>query len=114
MTIEQQIAKLKLRVETGISNPDEFLDKEELFIYAAEETNGIVGSKDLADAFIMDISYYRFLGIADVSATEQDESNYKLALSMLKSASNKSTNSATGTSSTTAPVLVKVRPNNYE
>jgi hypothetical protein len=114
MTIQEQTDKLKLRVKTGISNPDEFLNKEELFTYATEETNGIVGSKDLADAFVMDIAYYRFLLLADITATEQNESDYKLALSMLKHASNKKTDQTTGTTSTTVPVLVKVRPNNYE
>lgn len=110
MTIE----KLKLRVQTGISNPSELLEQDELFTYAIEETNGIVGSKDLADAFLMDIAYYRFILLADTQVTEQDDNAYKLALSMLKSASNKVTDEATGTSSTTVPVMVKVRPNNYE
>lgn len=110
MTIE----KLKLRVKTGISNPDEFLTQDELFTFAIEETNGIVGSKDLAEAFTMDIAYYRFLLLADVTATEQNESDYKMALSMLKSASNKTTDQTTGTTSTTVPVMVKVRPSNYE
>jgi len=113
MTLEEHTDKLKLRVKTGISNPDEFLNKEELFTYAVEETNGIVGSKDLADAFVMDISYYRFLGLADVNATEQNESDYKLALSMLKSASNIVTDTTTGTTSTTVPVRVGQRKNNY-
>ena len=108
MTVE----KLKLRILSGLSNP-EYAEREDLIQYAIDEANDIIGSKELADAFYMDIAYYRFIVLVD-GATEQDESNYKMALSMLKSASNKTTDPTTGTTSTTVPVRVKVRPNNYE
>jgi len=105
-------AKLKLRVQTGLSNPNEFIDSDELFDYAIDETLGIIGNKDLADAFVMDIAYYRFLLLADGVATEQNESDYKQALSMLKKASNRVTDT-TGSTTTAVPVMVKQRANSY-
>jgi len=107
------IDKLKLRVRTGISNPDEFLAQDSLFTFAIEETVGIVGSKDLADAFVMDIAYYRFLLLADVIATEQNKSDYKMALMMLKSASNLKTDEATGATTTSVAVRVGQRKSEY-
>jgi hypothetical protein len=107
------LAKLQLRVQTGLSNPDEFTDKPELFTYAVEETNGIVGSKDLAVAFVIDIAYYRFLLLADAGATEQDENNYKMALSALKSAKYLTTDETTGESVTAPRVMVKTRKSEY-
>jgi len=107
------LEKLHLRVQTGLSNPDEFMDKPELFTHAIEETDGIVGSKDLAEAFVIDIAYYRFLLLADAGATEQDESNYKMALSALKSAKYLTTDETTGESVTTPRVMVKTRKSEY-
>ncbi len=107
------IEKLKLRVQTGISNPAEFLEQEELFIFAVDETTGIVGTKDLADAFVMDIAYYRFLLLADVGASKQNESDYKMALFMLKNASNLIEDIETGATTTTAPILVGQRKSEY-
>lgn len=107
------LEKLQLRVQTGLSNPEEFTDKPELFTYAIEETNGIVGSKDLAVAFVMDIAYYRFLLLADVGTTDTDESNYKMALSALKSAGYVTTDETTGESVSTPRVMVKTRKSEY-
>ena len=106
--------KLKKRVQAGLSNP-EFVEPryDELYITALGETDGIVGNKDLADAFEMDIAYYRFLLLADAGATEQDESNYKMALGALKSAKYLSTDETTGESVTAARVMVKARKSGY-
>ena len=106
--------KLKKRVQAGLSNP-EFIEPsyDELYTTALSETDGIVGNKDLADAFEMDIAYYRFLLLADAGATEQDESNYKMALSALKNAKYLSTDETTGESVTAPRVMVKARKSEY-
>jgi len=107
------IETLKKRVESGLSNP-EYIEAQydPLYETALSETDGIVGNKDLADAFKMDIAYYRFLLLVD-SASENDESNYKLALSALKSAGYQKVDETTGTSVAVPKVMVKVRRSEY-
>jgi len=107
------VAKLKLRVQTGVSNPDELLGREELFDFAIEETEGIVENKVLANAYQMDIAYYRFLLLADAAPTQNDELNYKEALKALKSASFVATSEETGERVNLSSVAVKIRENDY-
>ena len=110
----EAIDKLKKRVQAGLSNP-EFIEPEyeELYTAAISETDGIVGNKDLADAFYMDIAYYRFLLLVDAGIPETDESNYKMALSALKSAAYKSTDENSGETTVSSSVMVKVRKSDY-
>ena len=107
-------AKLKQRVEAGLSNP-EFTEPEYDPIYTAaiEEMAGIVGNRDLAEAFRMDIAYYRFLLLVDAGVSETDEHNYKLALSALKNAGYLSTDETDAETTVSSRVRVKQRKSDY-
>ena len=108
------IETLKKRVQAGLSNP-EFVEAtyDPLYETAIAETTGIVGNKDLADAFVMDIAYYRFLILVDAGVSETDESNYKMALSHLKSAGYKKIDDVTGETTVSSKVMVKTRKSDY-
>lgn len=108
------IDRLRQRVQAGLTSP-EFAEAEYDAIYEAAitETEGIVGNRDLAEAFVMDIAYYRFVILVDAGVQESDETNYKLALSQLKNAAYKTVDEDTGETSTASRVAVRSRRDEY-
>ncbi len=73
-----KIEKLQLRAKAGLSNENEIIVSELQF--ALDEATEIVGDKNLAEAYLIDIAYYRFLLLMKIGVDESEVANYKIAL----------------------------------
>jgi hypothetical protein len=80
------IDRLKVRVKAGLTNAQEVVYSDELYLVAINECEEIVKNKAIALAFKLDIAYYRFLMLVDVVPNERDEKNYSLAIKQLSGA----------------------------
>jgi len=79
-----KLEKLTLRAKAGLSNEEEI--ETSLLEFALVEAEEIVGNKEIAEAFFIDIAYYRFLLLMKIDIDEGEISNYKTAIKVVENA----------------------------